>query len=141
MRADIVDKLLNVSDRTNAALHALALVSISPGAVAVPAIAARLGVSQTYLAKGPATAGEGRHSLVDGEDPSGGFTLARDAAAISCLEIMELLDGSMAERQCLFEKAVCEKGYCALGLLCERVARELVSVFAQTSIADLARSF
>jgi Rrf2 family protein len=135
-----VDKILNVSDRTNAALHALALVAVSPGAVAVPAIAARLGVSPSYLAKTlQPLARAGILSSTRG--PSGGFALAKEAAAVSCLEVMELLDGPISERQCLFEKAVCENGCCSLGLLCDQVAAELIAVFGRTSIADLARSF
>ncbi len=135
-----MDKILNVSDRTNAVLHALALAAISQGNVTAQAAAQRLGVSPTYLAKALqplAKAG----IVASTRGPAGGFVLAREAGEISCIEVMELLDGVLAERQCLFKKAVCGKGTCALGVLCAKVSEQVVSVFSQTSIADLARGF
>ncbi len=135
-----MEKILNVSDKTNAVLHALALVAVSQGNITAQAAAKRLGVSPTYLAKALqplAKAG----ILASTRGPTGGFVLAREAATLSCLEVMELLDGKLADRHCLFETAVCATGTCQLGALCREVAGQVISVFRNTSIADLARSF
>lgn len=136
-----MDRLLNISDRTNAVLHALALAAKAGGPLSAARAASELGVSASYLAKTlqpVAKAG----ILESSRGVSGGYSLIREAASVSCLEILELLDGPLPERACLFaERSVCGSGTCALKLLCDQTLAFARKVLAETSVADLAASF
>ncbi|HTX72280.1 MAG TPA: Rrf2 family transcriptional regulator [Rectinemataceae bacterium] len=135
-----MDRLLNISDRTNAALHALALAVRAEEPITASGAARRLGVSPSYLAKvlqPLAKAG----ILASSRGAAGGFTLAREARGISALEVLELLDGEIPARDCLFAKSVCPRGSCALKRLCDDMADAARRVLGSTSVADLARSF
>jgi Rrf2 family protein len=70
----------------------------------------------------------------------GGFSLARPAAEISSLEIIEAIEGPIALQRCLETGADCEHmGGCALcGLLAEAQGR-IKDVFSATSLEDLSR--
>jgi DNA-binding IscR family transcriptional regulator len=72
---------------------------------------------------------------------AGGFELAREASLVSCLAVIELIDGPLPERECLFKAAVCPAAGCALKVMCERVGKALRSSLESTSIAALAASF
>ena len=136
-----MDRLLNISDRTNAVLHALALAAKAGGSLPSARAAEELGVSPSYLAKTlqpVAKAG----ILESSRGASGGYSLVRAPESLSCLEILELLDGPLPERACLFaERSVCGRGTCALKLLCDQTLASTRKALAETSVADLAASF
>src|SRR5690606_23556687 len=70
----------------------------------------------------------------------GGFLLARPADQITILEIIEAIDGKIALQRCLSEVPNCERMEgCALCGLFEQAQDRLKEVFAQTTLADLAR--
>ncbi|MBL8966758.1 MAG: Rrf2 family transcriptional regulator, partial [Spirochaetaceae bacterium] len=103
-----MDRLLNISDRTNAALHALALAAKSGGPLPAARAAEELGVSASYLAK--TLQPVAKAGLLDStRGAAGGFLLAKDPARITCLEVLELLDGPLPVRACLVEKQVCPR--------------------------------
>jgi Rrf2 family protein len=136
-----MDRIVNVSDKGNAAIHALALAAAAEGGRVTAAGAAReLGISPSYFAKV-------LQSLVrcgflgSTRGAAGGFELARDAGGISCLEVLEAMDGPLPERGCLFREVVCAKGGCALKVMCDRIAKSLRSALESTSIAAIAASF
>lgn len=135
-----MDKLFNISDRTNAALHALALIHLSHDPLPVFRAAEKLKVSPTYLAKTlqPLVEAGILHST---RGANGGFRLLRDGNGISCLEIMELLDGPLDSRDCLFPKAVCASGTCVLSAVCRDAGARVLEAFRTTTIAGLAGSF
>jgi len=135
-----MDRLLNISDRTNAALHALALAARAGEPITAASSAKRLGVSPTYLAKvlqPLAKAG----ILSSTRGAAGGFALARDPESISALEVLELLDGKLPERDCLFKASVCRRKSCVLKELSDSVAVSARRVLETTTVAALAKSF
>lgn len=135
-----MDRLLAVPDRTNAVLHTLALAATSGGMLSAGAAAERLGVSASYLSKALQTLS--RAGILDSSrGAGGGFELARAPESITCLEILELLEGPVPDRECLFPVAVCDTRGCALAVLCRETTKRIVEVFGRTTIADLARSF
>jgi Rrf2 family protein len=135
-----MDRIVNVSDKGNAAIHALAIAALEGGRMTAAACAEALGVSPSYLAK--VLQDLVRNGFLGStRGASGGFELSREAAGISCLEVLEALDGPLPERECLFKEAVCAKGGCALKAVCERMARTLRSALESTSIAAIAASF
>jgi len=135
-----MDRLLNISDRTNAALHALALAAQSEEPLTAADAALRLGVSPSYLAKvlqPLAAAG----ILASRRGAAGGFTLARAPGSITALEVLELLDGPLPQRECLFVKTVCTAGACSLKALTDSVSEQTREVLERTSVASLAEAF
>jgi Rrf2 family protein len=135
-----MDRIVNISDKGNAALHALAFAASDEGRMTAAACARRLGVSPSYLAKVLQLLVHGGF-LSSARGAAGGFVLALDAAQISCLEVLETVDGPLPERECLFRKSVCAKGGCVLKAMCEGVAAAARSALESTSIAALAASF
>jgi Rrf2 family protein len=135
-----MDRIVNVSDRSNAAIHALALAAAGGGRVTAAASARELGVSPSYFAKVlQSLVREG--FLVSSRGASGGFDLARDPEGISCLEVLEAIDGPLPERECLFRDPVCPRRTCALKTACSRAAKALRDALSSTTIAAVAVGF
>ena len=135
-----MDRIVNVSDKSNAAIHALAFAAAEGGRLTAALCARELGVSPSYLAKIlQLLVRGGMFSSTRGA--GGGFELARDPEGISCLDVINLVDGPLPTRECLFRKTVCPRGECALKLMCDRVEQALRSALESTSIAALAASF
>jgi Rrf2 family protein len=135
-----MDRIVAVSDRTNAALHALALAAKNGGLIAAASAAGRLGVSPTYLAKIlQSLAAKGIIASVRGV--GGGFSLLKPASEMTCMEVLEALDGPLPDRYCLFEKAICGTKSCAFKTLCDEVGAKMRATFATATIADIASNF
>jgi Rrf2 family protein len=135
-----MDRIVNVSDRASAAIHALALAAAGEGRITAASAARELQVSPSYLAKVLQTLVRGG-LLASTRGAAGGFELARDPEALSCLEVLELVDGELPERDCLFGAVVCPRGSCALKLMCEKMAKSAKAILGSTSIAAIAASF
>lgn len=135
-----MDRMVAISDRANAAIHALALASRNEGSISANAAAERLGLSPSYLAKVLQSLVQ-TSLIASARGIGGGFSLKRPAAAMTCMEVLEALDGPLPERYCLFEKAVCASRTCGLKALCDRIENEMREALDNTSIADVAESF
>ena len=135
-----MDRLINISDRGNAAIHALALAAAGEGRVTAAASARKLGVSPSYFAK-VLQALVRTGFLVSSRGAAGGFELVREAKGIRCLEVVEAIDGELPERECLFPKSVCAKGGCPIKTACARAGKALRSALESTTIADMAAGF
>lgn len=135
-----MDRVVCIKDSTNAALHALALAALQDGRISASDAAARLKVSATYLSKIlQDMVAVGIVESVRGF--GGGFLLARSAKEISCLDVVEALEGTSVERYCLFETPVCTSRECTIHAVCKRMQDEIRRVLSSTSVADLAMSF
>jgi Rrf2 family protein len=72
----------------------------------IEAIAKATGVPAAYLAK--LFQGLGRHDFVRSvRGPEGGFTLTRDPADISVLEVIEAVEGPLFTSDCLIHEGEC----------------------------------
>ncbi|MGA2751497.1 MAG: Rrf2 family transcriptional regulator [Verrucomicrobiota bacterium] len=70
----------------------------------------------------------------------GGFALARNAADISVLEIIEAVEGKIVFQRCKLNKPDCEHvGGCALCGLFERAQNGIKDVLTRTTLRDLIR--
>jgi Rrf2 family nitric oxide-sensitive transcriptional repressor len=135
-----MDKIVAISDRTNAALHALALAACNGGSISAKIAAERLGVSPTYLAKILQNlAAKGLIASVRGI--GGGFSLLAPASTLRCMDILVALDGPLPEHYCLFERSVCVTHQCGFKALCDETAAKMRAALQETTIADLAGSF
>ena len=135
-----MDRVVAISDRTNAALHALALAACGGGSISAASAAERLGLSPSYLAK-ILQALAAKKIIASSRGIGGGFSLLKPAGEMSCMEVLEALDGPLPSRYCLFERAVCVSKTCAFKPLCLEVEEKLRSTLNRSTIADLARSF
>jgi Rrf2 family protein len=135
-----VDRIIGISDRTNAALHALALAACEGGSISANAAAKRLGVSPSYLAKIlQSLAAKGIITSTRGI--GGGFSLGESAERISGMRVLEALDGSLPARYCLFERAVCVTKTCVFKSLCDEIESKLRTTLETVTVADLAEKF
>ena len=70
----------------------------------------------------------------------GGFTLGKKPEEITVKEILESIQGPYHLLKCIPEPALCDKsGFCSLRELLVIAENKLISVFAQHTLADLAR--
>jgi Rrf2 family protein len=72
----------------------------------------------------------------------GGFTLAKSPEEISVKEVLETIQGPYHLMKCLNDVSACTNGrseFCALREVLLIAEKQLVSVFEQFSLADLAR--
>lgn len=128
--------VLRVSDVASLAMHAAVLLARGgEGARSVPRMADELGVSADHLAKvlqrlakaGLVRAGRGR---------AGGYALARPAAEIRMLEVIEGLEGPLGDdHSCVFGKPLCD-GACQFRDLVDGVTRQVRDRLAATTLAD-----
>ena len=133
-----MDTILRISDAANLAIHAMAHIARAKGGVnqSVGEIADHQGVSEAHLSKvmqrlvkvGLLTSRRG---------PGGGFLLRRPAATISLLEILEAMDGPMADTKCLLGRKKCLFGGCALGALLTHVNHQVRVFMASRNLTDL----
>jgi Rrf2 family protein len=133
-----MDTILRISDAANLAIHAMAHIARAKAGVnqSVGEIADHQGVSEAHLSKvmqrlvkvGLLTSRRG---------PGGGFVLRRPADAISLLEILEAMDGPMADTKCLLGRKKCLFGGCALGALLTHVNHQVRVFMASRNLTDL----
>jgi len=135
-----MDRILAIPESCVYAMHALALAAAAEGRVTAKAAAGRLGVSRSYLAKVMQILAR-QGFLKPTKGASGGYRLACDPESLSCLDVIEALEGVLPNRRCLSEKPVCAGGSCALGRLCAEVSAIARSSLASTSVAELAAGF
>ncbi len=135
-----MDRIIGISDRTGAALHALALAECNGGSIAAGAAAERLGLSPSYMAKIlQSLANKGIIASTRGI--GGGFSLKKPAAQTACLEVLEALDGPLPVNYCLFPKPICITRTCAFHRLCVDAKRLLVDTLRNSTVADIAAAF
>jgi DNA-binding IscR family transcriptional regulator len=72
---------------------------------------------------------------------AGGYELAREASEVSCLGIVEALEGPLPRRECLFKTPVCGRRDCPLGTLCRDLSRATRQALESASMADIAEAF
>ena len=135
-----MDRIVAVSDTVNAGIHALALAEANGASISAREAAERLGVSPSYLAKIMQKLAAGG-LITPTRGLGGGYALARPAEQISCLDVLIILEGDLPRRECLFAKAVCRTGTCALRTFCADTEKRLRSALETTTIAAIARSF
>jgi len=135
-------KLLNLTEKTNVVVHAMALItnSDSEGPVSVKTIAAYLDVSETYLAKVlQPIVKEGL--LNSSRGAKGGFTMKKKPEDIMVLDLVILLEGPFPENNCLFNHPVCDKGSCPFSNLSEKIRNTIMDELKNVSIKDVSEGF
>jgi Rrf2 family protein len=128
-----------LSQTAEYALRAVVLLADrdSTAPARVGELAATLGIPQNYLSKTlNALARTGVLASTRGK--GGGFRLARPAASVTLLEVIDPFDHFSTGRSCLMGKGECSDiDSCAAHATWKSVAAQVVGFFAKTTLADL----
>jgi Rrf2 family protein len=114
------------------------LASISPESV-VPfrEIARQMLVPEDFLAKILKTLVD--HGLVRStRGPHGGYALARPAADVSFLEVIEAVEGPIALNVCLDDEGCSKSSACTMASVWKRGQEQMLEVYRAAKLADLA---
>ncbi len=117
-----------------------ALVEIALGGdepTSLKVVAERQNISQHYLEQ--IVAPLRRADIVESvRGAYGGYRLARPPHEVSALEVVELMEGSVAPVDCIDSADACDRtGNCSTEALWRRVDEAVRSVLRETTLADL----
>ena len=127
-----------VSTRAQYGMRALVEIARSGAEpISLKSVAQKQAISQHYLEQIVAVLR--RHGLVDSvRGAQGGYRLARPMEEIAALEVVELMEGSLAPVACIDDSANCDhSGQCSTEGLWRRVDGAVRGVLAATTLADL----
>jgi len=128
--------VFRVSEAANLAIHAAAILARENRLVRTSELAAMLDASEAHLAK--VLQRLERSCIVEGvRGPSGGFRLARPAAATTLMDVYESVEGRTSEGRCIFGISTCNGKVCALGGYFQKVNRDVLSRMSNTRLSDL----
>jgi len=118
-------KIVNLSEASSIALHAMILIGRAKGgSINVDQIAEVINSSRHHVAKVmQRLVKEGFVNSYRG--PHGGFFLVRKPEQINLLEIYEAIEGKVSPSACPMDKPVCNFGMCFM----DNIARELTVQF------------
>ena len=135
-----MSSFMRISEAASLALHTVGMLAEEPDdVIATREIASRLAVSENHLAKvHQRLSRAGIVTAVRG--PAGGFRLARPAADIKLIEVVEAIDGSCRPSQCLLGRPLCRRSSCMLGGLSDAINRHVIEFLSKTSVAQLGSS-
>ncbi len=127
-----------VSTRAQYAMRALVEIALGGGApISLKTVSERQGISQHYLEQLMAVLR--RAGVVESlRGAQGGYRVARPPETISALEVVELMEGSLAPVACIEDESSCvHTGNCSTEGLWHRVDAAVRGVLGATSLADL----
>ena len=127
-----------VSTRAQYAMRALVEIALGGEApTSLKTVSERQGISQHYLEQLMAVLR--RAGVVESlRGAQGGYRVARPPEAISALEVVELMEGSLAPVACIEDESSCaHTGNCSTEGLWHRVDAAVRGVLGSTSLADL----
>lgn len=131
-------RILNISEATVIALHALKLIAEGDGCISSADIASRANVSRAHLSKVlRKLVAAGMLSVKKG--PAGGFFLTKEQAGASFMEVYELFDGKCIAHNCVFQAGPCGGKECIFGDFIRRINGEFVKFFTKTKISTRKR--
>lgn len=127
--------ILNLTEGTAIALHAMVLLVNQEESVSAVYLAETLGVSKHHLSKVL------RHLVIAGlvtssKGPQGGFFLSKNQRKASFMQVLEAVEGKAPPANCLFARKPCSDGKCILGSLLCRLNSEFRDYFNNTKIKD-----
>lgn len=127
-----------VSTRAQYGMRALVEIALSGDApVSLKVISEKQDISQHYLEQLVSILR--RAGIVESvRGAYGGYRLARPMRDVTALEIVELMEGSLAPVTCIDNEDNCDRvGHCATEPLWRRVDDAVRSVLSSTTLADL----
>ncbi len=126
-------KLVQLSEASSLALHAMVLISKSPNHINVNVLANRMGASRNHLAKVLQQLVK-YNFLRSVRGPNGGFVLGKPASDITILDIYEAIEGSLDVTECPLDKQVCPFNKCLMGGLIKDVTLQFKAYFQSQTL-------
>ncbi len=127
-----------ISTKAQYGLRALVEIAVAdPDPTSLKAVAERQQLSHQYLEQifAPLRRGGIVESM---RGAHGGYRLARSPETVTCLEVVELLEGTIAPVICIDEAEACARtGSCATEALWRRVEAAVRSELSDTTVGDL----
>lgn len=108
-----MSKVVTISEAASIALHGMILIARSESPVNVLQIAELTGASRHHVAKIMQRLAKNNY-LSSYRGPSGGFTLKRDPANITLLEIYQTIEGEIEINPCPLDKQICPFDKCIM---------------------------
>ncbi|OIO54759.1 MAG: Rrf2 family transcriptional regulator [Alphaproteobacteria bacterium CG_4_10_14_0_2_um_filter_63_37] len=129
--------MLKISDATNLAMHAMVYIAAVKHGDPVPVgeIAQVHGVSEAHLGKVLQRLVK-LGLLKSRRGPKGGFTLGKEAGAITLLDIFEAIEGPVTPIDCLLTRPICDGGPCIMGGLLKSVYRQVFEHLSTTRLSS-----
>ena len=118
-----MSRIINLSEASSLAIHAMVLVSKSDIPINAPTMAKATGASKNHLAKVmQRLAKTGYVKSIRG--PSGGFVLSCDPQEINLLNIFESIEGPIEEPSCPLHRPVCPFDKCLMNGIVKKLSNE-----------------
>ncbi|MDY6787829.1 MAG: Rrf2 family transcriptional regulator [candidate division WOR-3 bacterium] len=128
--------IINLSEATYLAFHALALINIEDKRITVKQIAAETGTSANHLSKiMQILAKAGYVDSIRG--PSGGFQLIQKPEDILMKDIYELFEGKLQTTQCPFNRIKCPFKRCVFGDTLGKLSNEFIDYLNSNTLKDI----
>ena len=126
-----------VSTRAQYGMRALVEIALSSEPTSLKVVSDRQGISQHYLEQIIAVLR--RAGIVESTRGAyGGYHVARPLSEITALEVVELMEGSLAPVPCVEDDHTCEhEDYCSTKTLWDRVDTAVREVLRSTTLAHL----
>ena len=136
-----MSKILNISEATALALHAVIYLEVHNNRkVSTREIAQAFQASEAHLSKVmQRLVRAGMVSSVRG--PKGGFEVGKPTDEISFLQLYELFEGPVSDTTCLFGKSVCGLDNCVIGDLLSNVNNHVIEYMTKTSLKKIAEVY
>ena len=136
-----MNKYLNISEKANIVLHALAFIGAKENKyVSASDIAKELNVSRSYLAKVLQEIAK-MNLIRSTKGVKGGFTLNPKTKKMSLYKILTIIDGDFPVKYCFLKKTSCKKKTCALRELNEKIAKDIKNTLNNVNLDSLINNF
>jgi len=130
--ADVV----RISEAASLAVHAMALIAGSDEMMNVNRIAEINKASRNHLAKIMQILVKNNY-LDSVRGPKGGFSLKKDPATTTLLEIYELIEGTLNTHHCGIDSQQCPFPECIFGNLAGKFSTEFIEYLKNKKLSDL----
>ncbi|MFO8062947.1 MAG: Rrf2 family transcriptional regulator [bacterium] len=128
--------IINISEASYLAFHALALIGISRRRMTVKEIAEETGTSANHMSKVMQTMV--RADIVDSvRGPSGGFMLTAEPRSVRLIDIYELFEGKITVSQCPFHRVKCPFERCLFNGILQKLSNEFHDYLKGNTIQDV----
>ncbi|MDO9511621.1 MAG: Rrf2 family transcriptional regulator [Bacteroidales bacterium] len=131
-----MNKVVNLSEASSLAIHAMVLIAKSDKQINVSQIADLMGSSRNHLAKVmQRLVKEGFVKSLRG--PSGGFTMQQKPEDITLLQIFECIEGPIQPTGCPLDRQVCPFDKCLMGGIVTDTTIQIREYFQSHTLADM----
>ncbi len=132
-----MNNFFKISEATSLAMHTMALLASEPKKIiSVKESASFLNVSEAHLAKVLQRLSQAGY-VNSKRGPKGGFLLVKSPDEVTLLDIYELIEGKIEERDCLLDHPICRNGSCLFGDGLRKMNREIKEHLSKTTLSEV----